>query len=110
MLSVQLLSPARQLVGSSARRQDSLVWHFDKMGSFSVNSAYHLGCSVSVSSFASRSGLDSSESWWKYLWRMKLPAKVKVHIWKACMECLRVMTNLVKKGVAGGVCVSYLWL
>ncbi|TXG59970.1 hypothetical protein EZV62_014543 [Acer yangbiense] len=47
---------------SSSNRKDSLVWHFKKMGSFSVKSACHLGCSLAVSPLASGSGLDSSDS------------------------------------------------
>lgn len=65
---------------SLSHRADSLCWHPKKMGIFLVKSAYHLSCSVARDSVASGLRLGSSESWWKYLWRMKLPTKVKLHI------------------------------
>ncbi|KAK2638598.1 hypothetical protein Ddye_026393 [Dipteronia dyeriana] len=57
--------------------RDSLIWHFDKMGIFSVKSAYHLRCSASVSLLSFGSGLVASESRWKYLWHLMLHAKIK---------------------------------
>ncbi|KAK2659441.1 hypothetical protein Ddye_005974 [Dipteronia dyeriana] len=88
---------------SLVRRRDSLIWHFDKMGVFSVKSAYHHGCSVSVVSSTSGSGSSSSESWWKYLWCLKFPAKVKLHIWIACRNCLPMMSNLLNRGMRANV-------
>ncbi|KAK3195456.1 hypothetical protein Dsin_026766 [Dipteronia sinensis] len=53
---------------------DSFMWHYDKMGTYSVKSGYHLG--LSLSSETSFSGLDSEESWWKFLWCIQILAKV----------------------------------
>lgn len=49
---------------SSHRHDDSLLWHFDKLGVYSVKSGYQFGYSVNLN--ASSSGLSSSESWWKF--------------------------------------------
>lgn len=84
---------------SATSRVDTLFWHFKSMGSFSVKSAYHLGCSILDSLAVSSSGLGSYESWWKYLWRLKIPSKVKSHIWRACKDWLPVLANLVKCGI-----------
>ncbi|KAK3221517.1 hypothetical protein Dsin_008542 [Dipteronia sinensis] len=45
------------------------------------------------------SGLIGSEAWWKFLWRVELPHKVKVFIWKACHNLIPTMVNLTKRGV-----------
>ena len=82
---------------SSTVRRDSLIWHFEKSGSFTVKSAYHFGVSLLEQSVASGSGLGLSESWWKYLWRLKIPSKVKMFIWKACKGWLPVKVKLVQK-------------
>ncbi|KAK2663928.1 hypothetical protein Ddye_002502 [Dipteronia dyeriana] len=61
---------------SSHRILDSLVWHFDKLGSYSVRIGYHVRCELqdAPSSF----GLSSFESWWKTLWHLKIPSKIKI--------------------------------
>ncbi|KAK3230810.1 hypothetical protein Dsin_002691 [Dipteronia sinensis] len=46
---------------SSSSRQDSLIWHFEKFGFFSVKSAYHLDCSLLEGSSTSGTGLGSSD-------------------------------------------------
>ncbi|TXG46769.1 hypothetical protein EZV62_026063 [Acer yangbiense] len=54
---------------------DSLMWHYDKLGPYSVMSGYHFGCNLSSSASSSR--FSSSKSWWKFLWHMHIPVKVK---------------------------------
>ncbi|KAK2637437.1 hypothetical protein Ddye_032229 [Dipteronia dyeriana] len=76
---------------------DSLMWHYEKMSSYSVKSDYHLGCKLA--SLLSSSGLNATESWRKYLWRIKIQAKVKLHIWKACFNRLPTNVNLAKRGL-----------
>ena len=65
----------------SSPTADSLIWHYDKLGSYSMKGRYHLGCELV--STPSSSGLSQAESWWKFLWSFKIPTKVKIHIWKA---------------------------
>ncbi|KAK2637663.1 hypothetical protein Ddye_025458 [Dipteronia dyeriana] len=69
------------------------------MGFFSIQSANHFGCSISDASSSSGSGSGSYESWWKYLWRLELPVKIILHIWRACRGCIPIMTNLAKRGL-----------
>lgn len=57
---------------------DSLLWHFDKFGTYSVRSGYHFGCVLESES--STSGLSLDNSWWKFLWCLKIPNKIKVLI------------------------------
>ncbi|KAK2634622.1 hypothetical protein Ddye_029414 [Dipteronia dyeriana] len=76
---------------------DKLVWHFDKFGSYSVRSDYHLAMSLFPN--PSSSGISEAESWWKYLWQMHVPAKVKLLIWRACHDWVPTLLNLAKRGV-----------
>ncbi|KAK2642719.1 hypothetical protein Ddye_024482 [Dipteronia dyeriana] len=39
------------------------------------------------------------EWWWKYLWNLKIPAKIRIFIWKACHNWLLTLTNIAKRGV-----------
>ncbi|KAK3230518.1 hypothetical protein Dsin_002399 [Dipteronia sinensis] len=82
---------------SSNITSNSLVWHSDKFGAYSVKSRYHLGCNL-ISS-PSCSSLDSSESWWKYLWRMKIPSKVKIFLWRVSHNWIPIGCNLNKRRI-----------
>ncbi|KAK2659019.1 hypothetical protein Ddye_005552 [Dipteronia dyeriana] len=77
---------------------DSIMWHYDMMGTYSVRSGYHLG-SV-LASNPGTSGLNSLESWWKYFWRLKIPSKVKIFLWKACNNWIPSNKNLASRRVS----------
>lgn len=92
MWIVFLTSPAHRLL-----KMTLLFGILKTQAPFSVKSAYHVGFSLLDSSLASSSGLGESESWWKFLWQMRLSSKVKVFLWKACKEWLPVRANLVRR-------------
>ncbi|KAK3224008.1 hypothetical protein Dsin_011033 [Dipteronia sinensis] len=76
---------------------DSLIWHFEQSGLYSVKSGNHLGCSLEK--VTSSSGLDSAEGWWKCLWRIDIHLKVNVFIWKTCKDWIPTMLNLCRRGI-----------
>ncbi|KAK3228819.1 hypothetical protein Dsin_000700 [Dipteronia sinensis] len=76
---------------------DSLTWHFDKLGSYSVKSGNHFGCELLVN--PSSSGLSLWESWWKFLWRLKVPGMDKMLIWRVCYCWILLAGNLAKRDV-----------
>ncbi|KAK2640695.1 hypothetical protein Ddye_028490 [Dipteronia dyeriana] len=82
---------------SSSNVADSFMWHSDKLGTFSVKSAYHLGCNLASNS--SSSGLNLLNSWWKFLWRLKVPFKVKLLVWRACHNWIASNVNLAMCGM-----------
>ncbi|KAK2640685.1 hypothetical protein Ddye_028480 [Dipteronia dyeriana] len=88
----RLFSP---LTLSINAKSDTLMWHFDKLGSCSVKSGYHLGCNLM--DIQSSSGLASSESWWKFLWRIRIPTKIKLFIWRASFDWIPTRFNLAKR-------------
>ncbi|TXG60113.1 hypothetical protein EZV62_014686 [Acer yangbiense] len=77
---------------------DSWLWHFDKKGTFFVRSAYKVAWNLQNTSEASSSSV--SPSWWKRLWLLNLPCKVKIFLWKACREILPTKLLLFKRGIA----------
>ena len=58
------------------------MWHFDRKGHFSVKSAYKLALRIMNADEASCS--TGFHSWWKRLWLLSLPNKIKKFCWKAC--------------------------
>ncbi|KAK3222937.1 hypothetical protein Dsin_009962 [Dipteronia sinensis] len=76
---------------------DSFLWHYDKSGTYSVKSGYWFA--KNMDSNPSCSGLNPSVSWWKFLWRLCLPIKIKIFIWKACNDWIPTNVNLDVHGV-----------
>ncbi|KAL5546838.1 hypothetical protein UlMin_006525 [Ulmus minor] len=59
---------------------DTVLWHYDKSGHYTVRSGYWLATKCkSVSS----SSVLSLNSWWKRFWRLRIPSKIRVFLWKA---------------------------
>ncbi|KAK3224846.1 hypothetical protein Dsin_004708 [Dipteronia sinensis] len=82
---------------SSGNLSDKMIWHYDKLGSYSVKSGYYIGLSLGTN--PSPLGLNQAESWWKFLWRLKVPAKVKLLLWRACHNWVPSNDNLARRGV-----------
>ncbi|XP_042983363.1 uncharacterized protein LOC122312776 [Carya illinoinensis] len=79
--------------------EDSLYWSHEKNGNFSVKSAYrYLQHNQYLSNGQSSNGRFETV-FWKSLWHLKLPKKMKVFAWRACQEKLPTFLNLKKKHV-----------
>ncbi|KAL5566188.1 hypothetical protein UlMin_029352 [Ulmus minor] len=75
---------------------DSFLWHFDKSGHYTVRSGYWLATkSKSVPS----SSTSSLTSWWKRFWRLRIPSKIRIFLWKAYHNWIPSLANLAKHGV-----------
>ena len=75
---------------------DHLVWHYTATGQFTVKS-YHLG-------FANKfleegSSLDSMELFWKWFWKIKLPRKILIFMWRVLNNDIPTNLLLWRKGV-----------
>ncbi|KAK3221525.1 hypothetical protein Dsin_008550 [Dipteronia sinensis] len=80
-------------IGSNGR-MDSLIWHYDVSGVFTVKSGYHLARNLLPQAGHSNSGSNPCNDWWKALWQLNLPLKIKIFIWKACYNWIPTMSNL----------------
>ena len=81
----------------SAILEDSCLWHFEKDGAYSVKSGYKLGKSLlgrNAASVAEHNGL-----WWKALWKLGIPPKIRIFIWKCCFHWIPTKLNLATRGV-----------
>ncbi|KAK3188397.1 hypothetical protein Dsin_027958 [Dipteronia sinensis] len=89
---------------SSSDLPDRLIWHFEKSRDYYVRSGYQVGCDWM--SQASSSRLGRLNDWWNYLWRLRIPPKIKHFIWKACHHWLPTLVNLARSGVKTDVLCS----
>ncbi|KAL5551944.1 hypothetical protein UlMin_002120 [Ulmus minor] len=74
---------------------DSLIWHYDKKGNYTVRSGYWVatGCSGVASSSSS-----NSTTWWTRFWKLHIPPKIKIFIWKAYHDWIPTGANLANHG------------
>lgn len=71
-------------------REDSWFWIFDDQGKFIVRSCYK---------WLQGAPGNSQPEFWKKLWSLKLPGKIKNFLWRVCVGCLPTVVALAGRGV-----------
>ena len=61
---------------------DRIIWHNDKKGTFSVKNGYKLFLSKRWRELPSSLNLNSS--WWKAMWKLKIPNKLNIFLLMVC--------------------------
>ena len=80
-------------------QDDCVSWPRCRSGSYSVKTGYQLLCENELSSLPSSSDSDGVKRFWKFIWCLKVPNKVKVFTWRACSRALPTKVNLKKRKV-----------
>ncbi|XP_062015373.1 uncharacterized protein LOC133731938 [Rosa rugosa] len=84
------------------RLPDRLIWHFQKQGLFTTNSAYYVAKDVALSLvLAPPLPLDPFQDLWKAIWSVKVPGNVALHAWRSCSMILPTRVALSRKGYSG---------
>lgn len=79
---------------------DLLYWSRNKSGLFSVRSAYHLACDLKTPFSRGESSKGAvMEKFWKQLWHLNLPRKIKLFLWRSCRNSLPIGQNLMKRNI-----------
>ena len=95
-----------------SRRQvpDAIFWLHTKSGEYTVKSGYHTTRLISKQKAdkGESSGGVIGGSVWVKLWKLKIPTKIKVFGWRACLDILPTRENLARRriieDVGCGVC------
>ncbi|PRQ57723.1 hypothetical protein RchiOBHm_Chr1g0351461 [Rosa chinensis] len=80
---------------------DRLCWKLSRDGRFSVKTAYRSVFSNSPSYNPLQ--LPIGTGFWKKLWKVVIPNKAKIHIWRVCLDILPSLGSLIgfEKGGIG---------
>ena len=79
---------------------DQLVWIGNKRGSFTVKSAYYIAMRmVDDQEFGECSAVHSQTSFWKAIWHLNIPPKIRIFAWRVCKNGLPTMLNLHSRGL-----------
>lgn len=73
---------------------DSWYWKFEKFGDYSVKSAYRR-----IRELKENNRNEDNSGFWKQLWNLKIPPKIKHFMWRALSENLPTKVNLRSKRV-----------
>ncbi|KAF3973996.1 hypothetical protein CMV_002625 [Castanea mollissima] len=78
---------------------DCVLWLKCRTESYSVRSGYQLLCEAGSTGAPSGSTEEGVKKFWKSIWRIKVPDKVKVFLWQACSSALPTKAGLHKRKI-----------
>ena len=78
-------------------QEDEIIWHYDKKGLYSVKSGYQLALKIKFPEPPTSSAGASQE--WQNLWKLNLPGKIKIFVWKAAKNFLPTAENLWRRKI-----------
>lgn len=93
-----------QIPVGATTSKDRLVWHYSKNGIFSVSSCYHMIFSdiSSVTQPGNEEGQGSGDSTinWSVIWKLNIPPKVRMFLWRATLDTLPHRAELFRRRIA----------
>ncbi|XP_062100125.1 uncharacterized protein LOC133806004 [Humulus lupulus] len=60
--------------------RDKRIWHYNQNGEYSVRSGYQVA--IREKERVEGSNMRETESWWKKVWSLRVPPKIKLFLWK----------------------------
>lgn len=79
------------------RIEDKLIWHFDRLGMYSVKSGYKWFQKSRLCTSSTSKNI--SKILWTKTWKLNVPPQIRHFIWRALKNILPTRTNLLKKGI-----------
>ncbi|CAL2258639.1 unnamed protein product [Prunus armeniaca] len=84
----------------SLASHDCLLWHYERNGMYSVMSGYWLGCLEKDKMCGeSSAGADLNSTFWKKIWALKIPNKIKFFLWRCVWDLLPCGQTLFKRKI-----------
>ncbi|KAK1372456.1 hypothetical protein POM88_028649 [Heracleum sosnowskyi] len=94
------------IIPGSLHSADKVIWHYSKDGEYILKSGYRLV--HRTREMTEGSDMKNSEEWWRYLWNLNLPPKVKHFIWKLSHNWLPTNYNLCRRAIKDDAsCMRY---
>lgn len=83
---------------STTDRPDRRLWRFSKHGFFTVKSAYHTAVAKLSRLHEDRATTSNIATQWQKLWRIEVIPRVRMFLWRACVNVLPTRANLNRRG------------
>ena len=78
---------------------DRIIWPDSPDGNYSVKVGYQKFCEEADASNASSSDPTQQTSFWKKVWKLQVPNKIKNFLWRVCSNALPTKENLKKRKI-----------
>nr|XP_025616646.1 uncharacterized protein LOC112708946 [Arachis hypogaea] len=86
---------------SVMNKEDHLYWPWKEDGNYSIRTGYYVARRVGQNSkYENLSTSEDKREIWKEVWRMEVPQKIRMFLWKACHDILPIESNLYKRKMA----------
>nr|XP_048334847.1 uncharacterized protein LOC125423747 [Ziziphus jujuba var. spinosa] len=82
-----------------ADKADRFAWKFSPTGLYTVRTGYWEARKLGVGNRISGSSDLTVHTWWKGLWKLSIPNKVKVFIWRACQDAIPCLSSLASRHI-----------
>ena len=76
--------------------QDKLLWKYSREGNYQVKRAYEL---IAQDIARQSRPWQAQNGWWRSFWKIKVPLKISIFIWKLIHNCLPTFLNLHIRGI-----------
>ena len=74
-------------------QSDMLFWPLEKIGKYSVKIGFRLLCDIQDFADSLLKASTEERSFWKKLWKIQVPGKIKHFLWRACTNSLATKEN-----------------
>ena len=81
------------------QQRDVFIWPHYPNGEYTVKTGYKLLCEDENRATASAYDGSLQQSFWKCIWKIQIPYKVKTFLWRVCSKALPTKVNLKKRKV-----------
>ncbi|KAK6116532.1 hypothetical protein DH2020_049737 [Rehmannia glutinosa] len=91
---------AKDILGIPIRNttsEDRICWHHTTFGQYSVKSGYKLAVNLEQNMRQHPSSSEDHTTLWKWLWKLNIPPKVHIFIWKVIHGTLPVQAALYRR-------------
>ncbi|KAF4391145.1 hypothetical protein F8388_009567 [Cannabis sativa] len=83
--------------------EDKLFWPFTPNGHYNVKSGYRVSRELNLHPTRC-SNMDEIQKWWRMLWSLQIPPRMKLFSWRVCNNWLPAKTNLKHRGMDINTC------
>lgn len=90
-------------------QEDCVSWPKCETGLYFVKSEYQLLCEAEANGGPSGSTDEGVKLFWKHIWCTKVPNKIKVFLWRACLNSLPTKVGLHKRKIVNNKICEQCW-
>ncbi|KAF7808587.1 uncharacterized protein G2W53_035330 [Senna tora] len=99
MFSTRIANNILGIPLSSSNKEDGWYWTLTPSGFYSVKTGYRTLRQVTQQSTMEADHFSQFTNVWQRIWKAKMPAKIKIFVWRACREVLPVRASLNRRGL-----------